>query len=142
MAFFLNRTKCIIDQYSKYEVPDTGLKVNGILTQGENIADNGGIKQAFNAYQRYLQKLGREEKRLPGFEGYSNEQIFFISYAQTWCGVTKPETAIRQVLMDPHSPMRFRVNGVLVNQPGFAKAFNCPLGSKMNANPSERCSVW
>ncbi|KAI1699239.1 peptidase family m13 domain-containing protein [Ditylenchus destructor] len=139
---FLNRTKCIINQYSQYEVPDTGLKVNGILTQGENIADNGGIKQAFNAYRNYIRKLGHEEKRLPGFETYSNDQIFFISYAQTWCGRTKPETAIRQVLIDPHSPMRFRVNGVVVNQPAFAQAFSCPVGSKMNLKPEERCSVW
>jgi neprilysin len=73
-------------------VPDTNLRVNGILTQGENIADNGGIKQAFSAYQAYLQKLGHEEKRLPGFERYTNEQLFFMSYAQTWCGHTKPET--------------------------------------------------
>ncbi|KAI1698583.1 peptidase family m13 domain-containing protein [Ditylenchus destructor] len=105
---FLKRTKCIIDQYSQYEVPGTGLKINGILTQGENIADNGGVKQAFNI----------------------------------WCAVTKPEAAVNQVLTDPHSPKKFRVNGVLVNQPAFAEAFNCPVGSKMNLKPEERCSVW
>ena len=65
-------------------MPDTNLRVNGILTQGENIADNGGIKQALAAYRAYLRKLGREEKRLPGFERYDNEQLFFMSYAQTW----------------------------------------------------------
>uniref|UniRef100_A0A914I7Z3 Uncharacterized protein n=2 Tax=Globodera TaxID=31242 RepID=A0A914I7Z3_GLORO len=137
---FMERTRCIIDQYSSFEVPDTNLHVNGILTQGENIADNGGIKQAYQAYKTYLRKLGREEKRLPGFERYSNEQIFFISFAQTWCGHTKPETLIRQILTDPHSPYRYRVNGVVVNQPEFARAFSCPVGAPMN--PERRCSVW
>ncbi len=140
---FLNRTKCIIEQYSSYEVPNTGhLHINGILTQGENIADNGGIKQAYKAYRAYRdrQLAGGEEPPLPGLEHYSNDQIFFISYAQTWCGSSKPETAVRQVLVDPHSPMRFRVNGVVVNQPEFAKAFSCPASAPMN--PEGRCAVW
>lgn len=79
---FLERTKCIIDQYSAYEVPNTNLTINGVLTQGENIADNGGIKQAFKAYRSYISRLGFEENRLPGLEKYSNDQIFYISYAQ------------------------------------------------------------
>jgi membrane metallo-endopeptidase-like protein 1 len=137
---FLNRTQCIIDQYSSYEVPDTNMKINGVFTQGENIADNGGIKQAFMAYRSHIKKLGHEEKRLPGYENYSSDQIFFISYAQTWCGHSKPEATIRQILVDPHSPMRYRVNGVVVNQPEFGRAFHCPLGSKMN--PVKKCSVW
>uniref|UniRef100_A0A914DSZ3 Uncharacterized protein n=2 Tax=Acrobeloides nanus TaxID=290746 RepID=A0A914DSZ3_9BILA len=141
IAKFINRTQCIIDQYSSFEVPEAaGLKVNGILTQGENIADNGGVKEAFRAYRSYIQKLGREEKRLPGFEGYTNDQIFFISYAQVWCGHSKPEALIRQILVDPHSPLKFRVNGVLANQPEFATSFKCPLGSKMN--PKKKCAVW
>ncbi|KAL3123466.1 hypothetical protein niasHT_004638 [Heterodera trifolii] len=137
---FVERKRCIIDQYSSFEVPDINLHVNGILTQGENIADNGGIKQAYRAYKTYLNKLGREEKRLPGFERYNNEQIFFISFAQTWCGHTKPETLIRQILTDPHSPYRYRVNGVVANQPEFTRAFGCPAGARMN--PARRCSVW
>ena len=79
---FLKRTQCMIDQYSQYEVPGTNLKVNGILTQGENIADNGGLKQAYRAYRAYIKKLGQEEKRLPGFENYTNDQIFYMSYAK------------------------------------------------------------
>uniref|UniRef100_A0A0N5A3H9 Neprilysin n=1 Tax=Parastrongyloides trichosuri TaxID=131310 RepID=A0A0N5A3H9_PARTI len=137
---FKVRTKCIVDQYGAYEVPDTGLKINGVLTQGENIADNGGIKGAFRAYRNYIKKLGHEEPRIPGFEKYSNDQIFFMSYAQTWCGKAKPQSVIRQILGDPHSPMRFRVNGVMVNQPDFANAFQCPIGSAMN--PGKRCEVW
>uniref|UniRef100_A0AC35TLF2 Neprilysin n=1 Tax=Rhabditophanes sp. KR3021 TaxID=114890 RepID=A0AC35TLF2_9BILA len=137
---FKDRTKCIIDQYSAYEVPDTGLKVNGKLTQGENIADNGGLKGAYKSYRNYIKKLGHEEERIPGFEKYTNDQIFFMSYAQTWCGKAKPQSVIRQILGDPHSPMRFRVNGVVVNQPDFAASFKCPIGSPMN--PGKRCNVW
>jgi len=138
---FVNRTQCLIDQYSAYEVPEAaGLKVNGILTQGENVADNGGIKEAYRAYRAYVQKLGHEEKRLPGFEGYTNDQLFFLSYSQVWCGHSKPEALIRQLLVDPHAPLKFRVNGVLANQPEFSTAFKCPLGSKMN--PHKKCVVW
>uniref|UniRef100_A0A0K0FE70 Neprilysin-1 (inferred by orthology to a C. elegans protein) n=1 Tax=Strongyloides venezuelensis TaxID=75913 RepID=A0A0K0FE70_STRVS len=137
---FRKRTKCIVDQYGAYEVPDTGLKINGVLTQGENIADNGGIKGAFRAYKNYIKRLGNDEPRIPGFAKYSNDQIFFMSYAQTWCGKAKPQSVVRQILGDPHSPMRFRVNGVMVNQPDFANAFKCPVGSKMN--PGKRCEVW
>nr|CAD2166728.1 unnamed protein product [Meloidogyne enterolobii] len=138
---FVERKKCIIDQYSAFSVPQTGLKVNGILTQGENIADNGGIKQAYAAYQAYLRKHG-QEKLLPGLEKYNNEQLFFISYAQTWCGHTKPETLIRQLLTDPHSPYRYRVNGVVVNQPEFTNAFKCQEGAAMRYSEERRCSVW
>lgn len=137
---FNERTKCIVEQYSSYEVPGTGLHVNGRLTQGENIADNGGIKEAYKAYMLYLSKLGHEEKRLPGLEQYTDEQIFFMSYAQTWCGHSKPEALIRQILTDPHAPLHVRVNGVVINQPEFAQAFHCPIGSPMN--PSKKCVVW
>uniref|UniRef100_A0A0M3J3J7 Peptidase_M13 domain-containing protein n=1 Tax=Anisakis simplex TaxID=6269 RepID=A0A0M3J3J7_ANISI len=84
--------------------------------------------------------LGHEEKRLPGLEQYTNDQIFFLSYAQTWCGISKPEATIRQVLTDPHAPVQFRVDGVVVNQPEFAEAFHCKLGSPMN--PVKKCVVW
>ncbi|CAD5215091.1 unnamed protein product [Bursaphelenchus xylophilus] len=139
-ARFKNLTQCIVDQYGSYEVEGTGLKINGILTQGENIADNGGIRQAYRAYRNYIRKLGHEEKRLPGFEEYTNNQIFYISYAQSWCGHAKPEATVRQLIIDPHSPMRFRVNGVVSNQPEFASAFSCSAGSPMN--PKKRCVVW
>jgi endothelin-converting enzyme len=66
--------------------------------------------------------------------------LFFIGYAQTWCGKSTKEALIRQILIDPHSPMRYRVNGVVANQPEFAHAFNCPVGSKMN--PEKKCRVW
>ncbi|ETN81757.1 peptidase family M13 [Necator americanus] len=136
---FEERIKCIINQYGKLEVPGTGLKVNGKLTQGENIADNGGVKQAFRAYKNYLRKHG-EEKRIKGLEEYNNEQIFFLGYALIWCGHATHDAMINLLLTDSHSPENFRVNQVLANQPEFATAFQCAVGTPMN--PVERCAVW
>ncbi|VDN52138.1 unnamed protein product [Dracunculus medinensis] len=137
---FAKRKECIINQYSSYDVPNTDLKVNGKLTQGENIADNGGVKEAYRAYRKYIRKKGSEESRLPGFEKFSNDQIFFLSYAHFWCGHKKDAAAVQQVLTDEHSPEIFRVIGVLSNLNEFSEAFNCPLGSPLY--PPKRCAVW
>ncbi|VDM50613.1 unnamed protein product [Toxocara canis] len=137
---FAKRKECIIDQYSSYKVPNTEFKVNGKLTQGENIADNGGVKEAYRAYRKYVKQLGREEPRLPGFQDFSNDQIFFLSYAHFWCGHKKDAAAVQQVLTDEHSPEIFRVIGVLSNLDEFSKAFRCLPGSRLN--PSKRCVVW
>ncbi|CAD6192583.1 unnamed protein product [Caenorhabditis auriculariae] len=136
---FTERAQCIIDQYQSVEIAGTGLSINGKLTQGENIADNGGVKQAFKAYKRYLEKHGAEA-RLPGLENVTNEQLFFLGYAQVWCGSKTVETKQLLLLTDPHSPETARVNVVLSNQPEFAEAFKCPAGSPMN--PTQRCVVW
>ncbi|EYC22137.1 hypothetical protein Y032_0017g3173 [Ancylostoma ceylanicum] len=77
---FQERAQCIINQYGKTEVAGTALRINGKLTQGENIADNGGIKQAFRAYKNYLKRHG-EERRIKGLEQFNNEQMFFLGYA-------------------------------------------------------------
>ncbi|CAJ0920091.1 unnamed protein product, partial [Mesorhabditis belari] len=137
---FEERTQCIIDQYAAQIVPGTsGLHLNGKLTQGENIADNGGVKQAYKAYKRYLEKNGAEAT-IPGLEKYTNDQMFFIGYAQTWCNKMTPEATVRLILTDPHAPGMFRVNVVLQNQPEFSHAFSCPPDAKMN--PPKRCVVW
>ncbi|VDK55333.1 unnamed protein product [Anisakis simplex] len=137
---FAKRKECIIDQYSSYKVPNTDFRVNGKLTQGENIADNGGVKEAYRAYRKYVKKLGREEPRLPGFRDFSNDQIFFLSYAHFWCGHKKDAAAVQHVLTDEHSPEIFRVIGVLSNLDEFSQAFQCPPGSPLN--PAQRCAVW
>ncbi|KAK6057527.1 peptidase family M13 [Cooperia oncophora] len=91
----------MIDQYGRIEVPCTALKLNGKLTQGDNIADNGGLKLAFRAYKKFLRKHGRE-KRIRGLEKYNNEQMFFIGYATSWCGHSTQDALIHQVLTDEH----------------------------------------
>ncbi|GMR38022.1 hypothetical protein PMAYCL1PPCAC_08217, partial [Pristionchus mayeri] len=136
---FEKRAQCIIEQYGNETIPEIDMNLNGKLTQGENIADNGGIKAAYRAYSSYLAKHGAEP-RLPGMTQITNEQLFFIGYAQTWCNKYKPEALTNTVLTDPHAPGKFRVEVVAKNQKEFAAAFNCPAGSKMN--PEDRCAVW
>lgn len=80
--------RCIIDQYDNSTEPNVEMKLNGVNTQGENIADNGGFKQAYLAYKRYVDKNG-EEPKLPNLE-YSPKQLFWISAAQTWCTKARP----------------------------------------------------
>ncbi|EFO26887.1 hypothetical protein LOAG_01595 [Loa loa] len=137
---FKEKKDCFMKEYNNYIVPGTNLHISGLRTLGENIADNGGIKEAFRAYRNYIKKIGHEEKRLPGLENLDMNQIFFLSSAQTWCGHSRPAALIRQVLTDQHAPSRFRVNGVVINQPSFAEAFKCPPNSPMN--PISKCSLW
>ncbi|KAJ7331609.1 hypothetical protein OS493_019194 [Desmophyllum pertusum] len=131
------KTKCLEDQYSGYVFHTKNLK--GKQTLGENIADNGGIKQAYQAYQNWKARRGSEPP-LPGMKDFTNEQIFFLGFAQIWCSKYRPETAMRQVDYGVHSPGKFRVIGSLSNFDEFAKAYNCPKGSPMN--PKHKCAVW
>uniref|UniRef100_A0A0K0E662 Neprilysin n=1 Tax=Strongyloides stercoralis TaxID=6248 RepID=A0A0K0E662_STRER len=137
---FQERKKCIIDQYNKFKVPGTNLTVNGKLTIGENIADNGGVKETYLAYKKSIAGLENEQPRLPGLQHMSNDKIFFLSYAHFWCGHKKDASAVQQILTDEHSPEIFRVIGVLSNMKEFSDTFNCPKGSQLN--PIEKCSVW
>ncbi|CAH1984049.1 unnamed protein product [Acanthoscelides obtectus] len=135
---FRDRTQCMIDQYSRYKISEVDLYVNGRMTQGENIADNGGLKQSFRAYRKWVSQYG-EEMDLPGLN-LTHDQLFFLNYAQIWCGSMRPEDALSKVRSSVHSPGPIRVLGPLSNSHDFARAYNCPLGSPMN--PTSKCSVW
>eukprot|EP00092_Neocalanus_flemingeri_P028315 GFUD01030752.1.p1 GENE.GFUD01030752.1~~GFUD01030752.1.p1 ORF type:complete len:774 (+),score=182.51 GFUD01030752.1:202-2523(+) len=137
---YLEKAQCIIDQYGNYTVKVEGeeLNVNGITTQGENIADNGGIKEAFRAYDSVVKKHG-PEPILPGLE-YTPRQLMWLSGASVWCSVRRPASLKKQVLTDPHSPAVFRVNGPFANMPEFAQDWSCSAGMPMN--PVKKCSVW
>jgi endothelin-converting enzyme/putative endopeptidase len=112
--------------------------VNGKLTLGENTADNGGL---LLAYMAYLQRAKAGHIDLTAKrDGFTPPQRFYLAYAQNYCQDTRPEAVRSQVLQDPHSPDQFRVNGVIVNQPGFAAAFSCKKGSPMV--PVNSCRVW
>ncbi|XP_018009276.1 neprilysin-2 [Hyalella azteca] len=137
-AKFIEKSKCIIHQYGNYTAPEVGLKLNGVNTQGENIADNGGIKEAYYAYNQYVSDHG-EENPLPAL-GLTAKQLFWLSAANVWCGKYRPESLKFLILTGAHSPVRFRVNGELSNSPEFSRDWNCKLNSKMN--PSQKCSVW
>ncbi|NWI58076.1 ECE1 enzyme, partial [Calyptomena viridis] len=133
---FKHQTACMVEQYGNYSV--NGEAVNGKHTLGENIADNGGLKAAYRAYQNWLKKNGDEET-LPTL-GLTNHQLFFVGFAQVWCSVRTPESSHEGLITDPHSPSRFRVIGTVSNSREFAEHFNCPVGSPMN--PPKKCEVW
>ncbi|XP_053853707.1 endothelin-converting enzyme 1 isoform X1 [Vidua macroura] len=133
---FKHQTACMVEQYGNYTV--NGEAVNGKHTLGENIADNGGLKAAYRAYQNWLKKNGDEET-LPTL-GLTNHQLFFVGFAQVWCSVRTPESSHEGLITDPHSPSRFRVIGTVSNSQEFAEHFSCPPGSPMN--PLKKCEVW
>jgi putative endopeptidase len=131
---FEKRTACIADEYSQFVAVDD-VHVNGKLTLGENTADNGGVRIALMALRDVL-----AGKPAPRIDGFTPEQRFFIAYGQIWCQNQSPESARLQALTNPHSPGRYRANGVVSNMPEFQKAFGCKEGSPMVRENA--CRVW
>nr|CAD7452416.1 unnamed protein product [Timema tahoe] len=131
MKKYLAKTRCVIEQYGNYTDEHTGLK-------GENIADNGGLKEAYRAYLAWVDH-NHVEQTLPGLD-YTPRQMFWISAAQTWCSKYRAEAMQQRIITGVHSPGRFRVQGPCSNLEEFSKDFNCPRGSAMN--PEKKCSVW
>uniref|UniRef100_G1M3T9 Membrane metalloendopeptidase like 1 n=1 Tax=Ailuropoda melanoleuca TaxID=9646 RepID=G1M3T9_AILME len=136
---FQEQSECMVHQYGNYswDLADNQ-NVNGFSTLGENIADNGGVRQAHKAYLKWMAEGGKDQQ-LPGLE-LSYDQLFFINYAQVWCGSYRPEFAIQSIKTDVHSPLKYRVLGSLQNLAAFADAFHCAQGTHMH--PHERCRVW
>lgn len=133
---FTKKAKRLVTEFNGYEVDD-GIKVNGELTLGENIADLGGLSIAYDAYQLRLQKTGRKD-----VAGYTPEQRFFLGYAATERENERPEARKTAVLTDPHSPSQFRVNGPLSNLPEFYAAFGVQKGDKLYREPKDRAKIW
>jgi putative endopeptidase len=131
---FEKRASCLVGQYSHYTAVDD-LKVNGQLTLGENVADLGGLLIAYMAWQE-----ADKGKNAPLIDDFTPSQRFFISYGQSWCTHTRDENERVQVSADPHSPERYRVNGVVSNLPQFEQAFHCKPGSPMVRK--DQCRVW
>jgi predicted metalloendopeptidase len=135
-AKFAEATKCVQDQYSAYDaVP--GVKVNGALTSGENIADIGGVKLGFGALRAWQQAHPEAHRTV---DGYTDEKLFFLGYSQGWCGMTTPEQAEVWAHANPHSPFEWRVNGPMADVPAFAETYQCKPGTPMNTG--KVCSVW
>ncbi|XP_054161796.1 neprilysin-2-like [Oppia nitens] len=137
-ARYKKKADCFVQQYSNFTVNEISKKLNGIHTQGENIADNGGIIQSYRAYEKYVADWG-PEPRLPALN-YTPEQLFWISSGVQWCSKSTNEFLLNIMLNDAHSPCRQRVNGFVSNSVDFSKVFNCPLGSPMN--PLNKCKIW
>jgi putative endopeptidase len=136
---FKERSQAIVAQYNAYE-PLPGLHVNGELTQGENIADVGGVKLAYAALQKALEKTpqAREQK----IDGFTPDQRFFLSFATIWKSKQRDEDLKLRLNTDPHSPAQYRVNGPLSNLPEFQKAFDLLSGSPMVRPADKRVNIW
>lgn len=133
---FKERAKCVIDQFSGFEV-EKGLNQNGNLVVGESIADLGGLLIAYTAFQKSLEGKPRTQ-----IDGFTPEQRFFLGYARGWATHTRPELARMLVNIDPHPLAKFRVNGPVSNLPQFAAAFQCKAGDRMVRLEKDRCQIW
>jgi putative endopeptidase len=129
---FEERAQCFVDHYSSLTAVDD-VKLNGKLTLGENVADNGGLRISLIAY------LARTPAA-PTIDGFTPEQRLFLGWGQVWCQNVRPERARMLAQTDPHSPGRERVNGVVANMPEFQKAFSCKAGAPMVRQT--QCRVW
>lgn len=131
---FEERAQCVVDQYSHYVVVDD-IKINSKLSEGEDLADLGGLVLGWMAWQAET-----ANQRLRPIDGLNPDQRFFIGYAQWACENNRPENLRANALTDPHSPGKYRVNGLMVNMPEFQAAFSCKAGDAMVG--AKRCRVW
>ena len=131
---FEKRAECFVKEYSSF-IATGDVHLNGQLTLGENTADNGGLRLAFMALMESLK--GKHPAKI---DGYTPEQRFFLGWGQVWCQNTRPEVARMFAQIDPHSPGKDRVNGVVSNMPEFREAFACKVGQPMVREPA--CRVW
>jgi len=133
---FKQRAKCVVDQYGKFVVVDD-IHINSNLTEGEDIADLGGTLLAYVAW-----KDATKGQQLTSMDGLSPDQRFFVGLAQWACENNRPENQRVNAVTDPHSPGKYRINGVVVNMPEFATAFSCKQGQAMFKPPANVCSIW
>jgi putative endopeptidase len=133
---FREKTQRVVHQFDGYTVLDT-IHVNGSLTQGENIADLGGVTIAYNAFKKT--KQGKSNDKIDGF---TPDQRFFLSWAQVWRGIVLPQEAMERIKTDPHSPSVWRCNGPLSNFEPFYAAFGVKEGNKMWRADSVRAKIW
>jgi putative endopeptidase len=131
---FQQRANCVSDEYSQFKVVDD-IKINGKLTMGEDIADLGGTLLAYIAW-----KAANEGKALQAIDGFTPDQRFFIGMAQWACGSERPENLRVSAVTDPHSPLEYRINGVVSNMPEFQNAFSCKVGQPMVRE--KPCRIW
>ncbi|XP_041118960.1 endothelin-converting enzyme-like 1 [Polyodon spathula] len=133
---FQKAAQCIVQLYDNFTVYNQ--RVNGKLTLGENIADMGGLKLSYYAYQKWIREHGPEQP-LPGLR-YTHEQLLFIAFAQNWCMKRRSQSTYLQLLTDKHAPEHYRVIGSVSQFDEFGRVFHCPRASPMH--PIHKCSVW
>ncbi|XP_069997833.1 neprilysin [Penaeus vannamei] len=147
-AEYASRSRCFADQYEAFDVSQilspferegVETKIDGVASKGENIADNGGTRAAWQAYRSRVEATG-ERLRLPGLEGYTQDQLFFISFGQLWCSQFTPWSLKFLLSTDVHIPGAFRIRGVLQNLQEFSQAFACAANATFN--PERKCVLW
>jgi endothelin-converting enzyme len=135
---FDKKSKCFVDQYNKYTVTGTTateiLAINGTRTLTENVADAAGLSTAYTAWQK--RNKATPNLGLPGLEKYTNEQLFFLTFATSSCGKRRPADLVKGMATEPHSPSKYRILGPLENSVEFKKAFKCP------APKPPVCEIW
>jgi putative endopeptidase len=131
---FEKRAQCVVDQYSGYTIIDD-IKINGKLTNGEDLADLGGTLLAYLAWRE-----DTKDQKLEPLDGLTPEQRFFVAYGQSWCTNERDEDKRLRATVDPHSPEKYRANGVVSNMMEFRAAFHCKSGQPMVRENA--CRVW
>jgi endothelin-converting enzyme/putative endopeptidase len=131
---FEKRAQCVVDQYAAYIIVDD-IKINSKLTEGEDVADLGGLILAYAAWEQATKNQHLEPR-----DGFTPDQRFFVGYAQWACENERPENLRANAITNPHSPGKYRVNGLVINMPEFQKAFGCKAGQPMVRE--NRCRVW
>ena len=129
-------TDRLVAQYDAFS-PLEGINVNGRLTLGENIGDNGGLQVAYHAYN-----LSLNGQAAPTLDGLSGDQRFFLGWAQAWRGLIRDAALRNQILTDPHSPAVYRCNGTVRNMDAWYAAFNVQPGDALYLAPADRVTVW
>jgi predicted metalloendopeptidase len=136
IAEFEKRSTQLIKQYSAYK-PFADMNINGELTLGENIGDLGGLSVAYTGY-----KLSLGGKEAPVIDGLTGDQRFFYGWSQIWRRKYREQELKRRLLVDPHSPSRYRVIGIVSNMDAFYEAFDIKPGSPMYIAPENRVRIW
>jgi endothelin-converting enzyme/putative endopeptidase len=134
---YATRTDKLVQQYNGFS-PYPGVSVNGKLTLGENLGDLSGVEASYAAYQKYVAKHGQP----PVIDGLTGDQRFFIAYAQAWQEKDREDAERQQILTDPHSPGKYRVNGIVRNVDAWYKAFNVQPGDNLYLPPEQRVHIW
>ena len=134
---FKKRSGRLVTQYNAYS-PLEGMHINGELTLGENIGDLGGMEMAYAAYQKHLKETGGA----PVLDGFTGDQRFFMSWAQVWRGKMREDALRERLVTDPHSPAKYRINGVVRNIDAWYLAFDVKAGDALYLAPEERVKIW
>jgi putative endopeptidase len=133
---FVKHADCVVDQYAQYVVVDD-VHINSKLTEGEDVADLGGTILAYIAWKDATKDMTLQDR-----DGLTPDQRFFVGLAQWACENNRPENQRVNAITDPHSPGKYRINGVVVNMPEFGKAFSCKTGQPMVKPPEKVCHIW